>query len=265
MRLFALLAAALILPGCASITALGHTFEGAADYTIVPLATPKVACAEEPKWNCVAIAETGRFEALKLDPTNTNHLFQEKDNIHVSLKTGTIGWFSEGIEQRFLNQLAGIISDSPLKGEIAIVANVTEGSRSPGSRDANGQLEGRVVFYSEDILAGQRLNEFNLPIFGPTAYEGGPLTIDLWVMELDRAESEPDGRRPLNPRVDVPRDAGTLCPRSGPAFQDRNIVPEEQSGRRYRALHGYARSTLPAVSDRRPNPSSLRHHRQAHQ
>ena len=196
MRKFVLVAAALTLPGCTTITALGHTFEGAADYTIVPLDTPALsqpAPAECFRRTCINIGQTNRFDKGQFDQTKSSHLFQEKDNIHISLKTGTIGWFSEGAEQHLLNKFAGLFGDSPVKGEIAIVANVTEGNRSPGSRDSNGQLEGRVVFYSEDIYAGQRLNEFNLPIYGPTQYKGGPLTIDLWLMELDRAESDQMG------------------------------------------------------------------------
>lgn len=177
--------AALSLSACASVTSTGDTFEGAADFKFVP----QVASTDgkAPLLEPVDLAEHTRFQKHPTEvSTGDANFFTQGDFISVSMRTGVVGWFSEGLEQRALNGLF----DSPLKGEIAILANVTEGMRSPGSLDADGNLEGRVVFYSGDIYRGQRLNEFNLPIYGPTRYEGGPLTIDFWVLELDRSESQ---------------------------------------------------------------------------
>jgi hypothetical protein len=124
---------------------------------------------------------------------NDPRFFQKNDYIQINLKTGLIGWFSEGLEQRLLNEIASQFSPSTMKGEIAIMANVTEEALAPGGVGADGNLEGRVVFYSGDIYSRQALNEFNIPIFGPYKYKGGSLTIDLWVLELDRAESDQMG------------------------------------------------------------------------
>jgi hypothetical protein len=185
-------AAMALLGGCASITSLGDTFEGAADYVVVPLAQPRAGESAASTPNEIQLNSYSRFQNHPTKAGDAEY-FRQGDYIHLSLKTGTIGWFSEGLGQRFLNRLAGAFGESPLKGEIALIANVTEGKRAPGSRAADGTLEGRVVFYSDDIYPQQRLNEFNVPIFGPKEYQGGPLTIDLWLMELDRAESDQMG------------------------------------------------------------------------
>jgi hypothetical protein len=198
-KLFSLLGATLLLGGCASITTLGNTFEGAADYRIIPLDGKETveglnATDGSSSHGYVSLDKYSRFqEHPGLGQVSDDLYFKEGDNIHISLKTGIIGWFSEGAEQRLLNRAADLISTSPLKGEIAILANVTEKARNPGSRAADGSLEGRVVFYSDDVYVDQRLNEFNVPIYGPARYGGGPLTIDLWILELDRAESEQMG------------------------------------------------------------------------
>ena len=190
MRILGLCAAALVLGGCATVTSIGNTFEGAADYRVIPETN-----SGEPKSPLVATegVPLSAFSPFQAHPpasdTPPAGAFSKGDFIQISLRTGTIGWFSEGAEQKALNDLLG----SHLKGEIAIVANVTEGAVAPGGIDKEGKLDGRVVFYSGDIYRDQRLNEFNLPIHGPAKYEGGSLTIDMWVLELDRAESDQMG------------------------------------------------------------------------
>lgn len=228
------------LCGCASITSLGNTFEGAADYRIIPavdyrypasdprrtplfddcgpLSTPQpspaaqedratgarpaaagagspqgaastaVRCGQGPQaLNRVPLADYSLFQAHPpaVGPDDPLY-FDAEDNLQISLRMGVVGWFSEGAEQRLVNRMFG----TQVRGEIAIIANATDGRVTPGGLTEQGELDGRVVFYSGDVYAEQRLNEFNVPIYGPKAYSGGPLTIDLWVLELDRAESD---------------------------------------------------------------------------
>jgi len=222
MRLVALAATLLAtLAGCATITSLGNTFEGATDYRIVPVtdprypendirrtplvsecatrqaATPAARQAEAvqcpltngrpPAMERVRLSDYSLFQGHPATvPATNSSFFSSGDNIQISLRMGLVGWFSEGVEQRFVNRLFG----TQVKGEIAIIANVTDKEVTPAGLTTQGNLDGRVVFYSGDVYQEQRLNEFNVPIYGPNPYTGGALTVDLWVLELDRAESE---------------------------------------------------------------------------
>lgn len=219
MRVIAFVAAALMLSGCMSVTALGDTFEGGADFTIVPVNSSPLADAAITHGptrqscqgrTCFDLGSLDRFPVVE-GSSDAPHFFKEKDNIHISLKTGTVSWFSEGAEQHAMNRVVELFgARSPVKGEVAIIANVTEGKRNPGGIMSDGELEGRVVFYSNDIYRRQRLNDFYVPIHGPAPYGGGPLTIDLWVMELDRAESDQMGAV-LSTLADLSKSAPSLA------------------------------------------------------
>ena len=187
MRTIGLGLLSLVLAGCASITPLGNTFEGAADYRVIPIDDPEKPEIEPLISKAVPLDD---FHPFQVHPSkigaNDARFFAKGDHIRINMRSALFGWFAEGKEQQLLNDLVG----APTKGEIAIIANVTEGKRTAGGRDDKGDLQGRVVFYSDDIYKNQRSNEFDIPIYGPAPYEGGPLSIDLWVLELDRAESE---------------------------------------------------------------------------
>ncbi|NVJ93234.1 MAG: hypothetical protein HWE34_16335 [Methylocystaceae bacterium] len=51
-------------------------------------------------------------------------------------------------------------------------------------------LEGRLVYYSSDVQEQQMLNFHNMPIYGPTTYNGAPLGLQLAVFELDDTPEE---------------------------------------------------------------------------
>lgn len=186
------------LVGCATVTTTGNTFQGANDFRIVSVPhdwTDKLP--PDQKYD-IPLGTQTRFQFHPTQAEMSGHAeeyFKAKDFIQLTMKTAYVNDFTEGVEQVALNKIVGALlsTPSPVKGEIAIVANVTEGKTTPGSRDAEGNLMGRVVFYSDDVYKRQLLNEFNIPLYGPLPYEGGELTVDLWVLELDRAESEQFG------------------------------------------------------------------------
>jgi hypothetical protein len=71
--------------------------------------------------------------------------------------------------------------------EMVIVANVCEQGKSGCSMafGPKSDKKGRVVFYSNGVKANQYLNFSFLPVYGPIEYEGGPLVIQLTIVELD--------------------------------------------------------------------------------
>ena len=71
--------------------------------------------------------------------------------------------------------------------EIVIIANVCEQGKVGCSMSfgPSSDKSGRVIFYSNGVKALQYLNFSYLPVYGPIKYEGGPLIIQLTIIELD--------------------------------------------------------------------------------
>lgn len=77
------------------------------------------------------------------------------------------------------------------QGEIALIVNVEDLGKgsSTGFVRASDNV-GRVVFFSDDVRPGQFLNVSNEPIYGPIAYSGAAMRIELLMLELDEQEEE---------------------------------------------------------------------------
>ena len=76
-----------------------------------------------------------------------------------------------------------------IQGEIAIVIKVFELSDGKDfDFNAKAAEDGRVVFYSPDVRKGQFLNFSAMPIYGPITYNGNPLALDIFVIELDSTD-----------------------------------------------------------------------------
>jgi hypothetical protein len=80
---------------------------------------------------------------------------------------------------------------NPGQGEFAIVARAFEMSSDPNTPAsgfdfrpdaANG---GRIIYYSNDVRRQQDLNFGQIPMFGPVVYNGNPVGISLFVLEID--------------------------------------------------------------------------------
>lgn len=163
------------ISGCGGfITKWGDKFEGAGDYRV-----HSTAKGTDNK------AETWEGKYVK----GVSTTFEENDYISVSLKRAYIETFTEGYIKRKANDIAGSIGQpSPVRGQIAIVANVIE--KKDGVETGTSNSKGRVIFYSDDVYEGQPINESFAPVYGPVRWGGNPVTIELTVMELDQEDNE---------------------------------------------------------------------------
>lgn len=90
-----------------------------------------------------------------------------------------------------VNLAAGFIGDFRevgQKGEVVIVARVSE--RKVGSLEfGSGSVKsGRVIYFGNDVKQRQQLNFSYLPMYGPMKYTGRPLDVQLYVIEIDDAD-----------------------------------------------------------------------------
>lgn len=164
--------AAAQLSGCAL------SDEGAIDYRRTAQADVRVDTSAAPEVQ----------SAIRLLRKNKGHdeaqTFKEGSSISISLEQGLLVDCVEWLH-------------SPARGfrkncEIAVVARVVEFGN--GKSDFNfgdeGVKAGRVVYYSSDVEAGQAFNFNHLPIYGPQAYHGGPIGIELYVIEIDAEDAQ---------------------------------------------------------------------------
>ncbi|MHB8773035.1 MAG: hypothetical protein ACYC7J_18735 [Syntrophales bacterium] len=105
---------------------------------------------------------------------------QKNDTLSVHLQQAFIKEFQE---------TSPFTPDDEVQGEIAIVIKVFELS---DNRDFNfgpkSAEEGRIVFYSPDVRKKQFLNFSAMPVYGPITYQGNPLALDLFIIELDSTD-----------------------------------------------------------------------------
>lgn len=47
------------------------------------------------------------------------------------------------------------------------------------------ERDARLVYFSHDVQPGQFFNLHNMPVYGPIAYQGRPLGIDVFIIEID--------------------------------------------------------------------------------
>ncbi len=166
------LSIAVILSGCA------FSDEGAIDYRRTANVDPHVDTAAKPE------VQSAIRLVRKNKGNDTAEIFREGSSISISLEQGLLADCVEWMP-------------SPARGfakncEIAIVARVVEFGN--GQNDFNfgdeGVKAGRVVYYSSDVSEGQAFNLNHLPIYGPQAYHGGPIGIELYILEIDAEDAQ---------------------------------------------------------------------------
>ena len=129
-----------------------------------------------------------RIELAKLEHKNRSlggtASISQDDYITIRLMTAFIKNYTEGPwsilnDALFEGQLRS-------RGEIAILAKVTPLEELKTNFHEDAHDEAHVIFYSNDVVAGQFLNFNNMPIYGPTkkGIRNG-LVLELWIMELD--------------------------------------------------------------------------------
>lgn len=122
-----------------------------------------------------------KLSSEKFAPGNENTYVVQKDSAYeVTLKHVRMDKFNADFWNRS-------------KGEFAIVARAFEMSADPTNPAggfnfrpdaANG---GRVIYYSNDVWRNQSLNFGQIPMFGPVVYNGNPVGISVFVLEIDTA------------------------------------------------------------------------------
>ena len=139
-----------------------------------------------------SVKNTGAIDFRRvLDKSNNNlsvkhHSLSDGNNtipvgalLSVHLKTVFIKEFYEAIDADRFKRSAG------KNGEIAILVNADEaGSKSVNIDFVNNNDE-KVIYYSDDVEENQFLNFYNLPIYGPSKYNGNPFLLKLTILELD--------------------------------------------------------------------------------
>lgn len=118
--------------------------------------------------------------------------FQKGDTISIYLKSAMFSYITEG---KFKRAIAEHFRKSgKVSGQIAIIANVTTDlSLAPLVSPADASNPGRVIFYSGDVEENQMINQSFGPVYGPIKWEGGPIMLDVTVVEIDEEERKQTG------------------------------------------------------------------------
>lgn len=106
-----------------------------------------------------------------------------KDKVSIRLRDG----FLRNCNERMLSPLRGFNKNC----EIAILFKAFElGAGQDFNFKPGAEKDARVVYFSNDVQPGQFFNLHNLPVYGPLEYEGRPLGIDIWIIEIDAEDHQ---------------------------------------------------------------------------
>lgn len=156
--------------------------EGAVDYrkTEARLTPPRTDGAQPATKEQIRT----QLALIKKDFPGPNEVKINKgDKISIRLRDGMIADCSEFFA-------------SPLRKfrkncEIAIVVRAFEfSSTNDFNFGKDGVRAGRLVYYSSDVEPGQTLNLHNLPIYGPITYNGNPIGLDIYIIEIDAEDNQ---------------------------------------------------------------------------
>ena len=123
-------------------------------------------------------------------PVGSDNAIEKDNSIAIRLSQGYVRHCTEGI----FSQILGGNFDSMSKGkkncDVAVVVNAFEMENGKDfDFSPEGVKKGRLVYFSGDTEQEQFLNFNNMPIYGPITYNGGPIALDIHIMEVD-ADSE---------------------------------------------------------------------------
>jgi len=122
----------------------------------------------------------------KYRDVRSDAVINKGDSILVTLQQGFIENFSERWEK-----ITSKLHLNTVRGEIAVLAKIYQSEDNEKiSFGADFKKGARLVYYSDDVRpGGQHLNFSSIPIYGPIKYNGGPIVIELAILELDLQES----------------------------------------------------------------------------
>ncbi|QLA17072.1 hypothetical protein [Desulfolutivibrio sulfoxidireducens] len=159
----------VLLPGCAVLN------EGAVNYRKQKFSTSG-GNTPEP------------LELVKKFDTDANKdkaiLSSRGDTVSIHLTQGFIKSFTE-LPSIWKGELFG-----PSRAEIAVVVNVSSLKDSEIDFKSTAQNTGRLVYYNDDVRKNQYLNFSYIPVFGPVAYDGYPLAMQIYIIEMDAEDAQ---------------------------------------------------------------------------
>ena len=163
------------------ITACGYRDEGAIDYRRADIDAVEV---KNKQGETIHIAKLQDKNKISNDEARN---FSDGDNLTISLSSAFIQDYTEGLFS-YIND-ALFEGQFYQRGEIAVLAKVTplDDSNTYGFNfSETAYHDAQVVFYSDDVYAGQFLNFNNMPIYGPNS-EGikNGIGLEIWIMEID--------------------------------------------------------------------------------
>ena len=163
------------------ITACAYRDEGEIDYRRADIDTVEI---ENHQGKTLHIAKLE--DKNKISDKNSKTSFSADDNLTISLSTAFIENYTEGFFSWVNDAFEGQLRP---RGEIAVLAKVTplDDLNTYGvSFSETAHRDAQVVFYSNDVVAGQFLNFNNMPIYGPNSkgVKDGVI-LEIWIMEID--------------------------------------------------------------------------------
>ncbi|ENO89515.1 hypothetical protein [Thauera linaloolentis] len=173
------LVAALVLGGCSAAPQL---YEGTGGYRFIGAKTPPPGKESLP--------ETWRadWEDKYQNPKQRSKLkgkFQEGDTLSIYLKSASFSHITEDpIKRAWADHVR---KTGKVKGEIAIIATDKGPEATVSPTDASNP--GRVIFYSGDVEEGQMVNLSFGPGYGPVKWNGGPIVLDVTVLQIVAQDS----------------------------------------------------------------------------
>ena len=162
------------------ITACAYRDEGEIDYR---RADTEMTEIENKQGEIIRIAKLEDKNKVSGDNKTS---FADGDNLTISLSTAFIEDYTEGFFSWINDVFEGQFYP---RGEIAVLAKVTplDDLDTYGFNfNETAHRDAQVVFYSNDVVAGQFLNFNNMPIYGPNSkgIKNG-VGLEIWIMEID--------------------------------------------------------------------------------
>jgi len=181
-KISAFICFAIVLSSCASIE------EGEVDYA----RTVSGAATSSAKGG---ICDNGAYALTTKTPAGFTRgcyetLYRKYTSVPQIKKGKTIsvhlmqGFIKDGLERRTASEF---LRGRAANAEIVVIANVCEQGKLGCSQKfgPTHDKKGRVVFFSNGVKAKQYMNFSYLPVYGPIKYEGGPLILQLTIIERD--------------------------------------------------------------------------------
>jgi hypothetical protein len=174
-RVYSLLVISTVLSGCGTLNMGQSSY-----YQISP---PLLESSSNMSCNNMLVENRNGLVKRFYNPNEVKGKKIEKgDSIYISMLYSQFVGLSEGFQYSLMGEKA--------KAEIVILANVKE---YDGATDFsnNSVDDARVIYYSDGVrVKGQPLNFTSIPVYGPYKYNGGLISIQLYVLEQDAEESK---------------------------------------------------------------------------